>query len=127
MHMLTAAYHFDIRIVSIAMGGMVVGLSLFVLRLYMAANRIANTSHQRVPGALPYHVWAMALSHLLLTQAAISLITYRMLTGRHIYWWFIVPATVGWALSLFALATLLKWEQTRVHLILKATREEKHQ
>lgn len=119
MHWFAAA-NFDARVVVLALGGLTLGLALFVLRLYRYATRIAKgVQGQRVPGALPYHVGAMAAAHLLLTAAAMAMIGHRMVTGRPIYWWYLLPNAAAWALSLVALASVLKWEQTRIHRLLK--------
>ena len=119
MHWFAAA-NYDLRVVALALGGLTLGLSLFVLRLYRYATRIAHgVQGQRVPGALPYHVSAMAAAHLILTAAAMAMIGHRMLNDLPVVWWYLVPNAVAWVLSLVALVSVLKWEQTRIHRLLK--------
>jgi hypothetical protein len=96
-------------------GGVVLGLAAFVLWLYVVANRaIKNRLELRIPGAMPYHVAAMAAAHCSLVLATVS---RNVAVG--LSWWSTPLVLIGYTLSLFALLTMLRWQQTRAYLVLK--------
>lgn len=122
-----------VRFLVVAMGGLVFGLSVFVMRLYWYANKLLKRSGERIPGALPYHVAAISLSHLILVGVAMGHAAYRHgayrsggVVGENylgLFWWWGTPLVLfSFSLSLFALLDMLKYQQMRVHKLLKGTK-----
>lgn len=119
VHKVLARIDVDIRLLVLALGGLNLGLTLLVMRLYFLAHSYKEVSPRRVPGALPYHVGIMAGAHSLLSVSCLVLLGYRIFSNEPIYLWFISSVSVAWLMTLFALITVLKYEHCRLRDILK--------
>ena len=110
-----------LRIAILIEGGLVLGLSAFVLRLYVTAVRLLRDRGTPVAGALPYHVGLVATSHSLLIVAQIAVVERRI--GGEVVWWGAPIALVAFTLSLAALVDMLRFQQLRIRRIIEPDKE----
>lgn len=112
-----------IRFLTILEGGIVLGLSIFVLRLYKYANRVSKEHKERIPGALPYHVAVVAASHAIMVFLLLAHGVERHGQDEDFlgaFWWWGSPlVVVAFTLSLIGLIDMLHYQQLRVHRLLK--------
>lgn len=109
---------FDIvRIVLLLEGGIVLGLSFFVFRLYLYMRRLTARHGKPQTGAPPYHVALIALSHALLILTQMAIIIGRV--GDRMIWYGSPVAIVAFTLSIIALVNILQLENSRISELLK--------
>ena len=109
---------FDLlRLVVLLAGGVVLGLSVFVFRLYLYARRLSGAHG----GASPYHVSLISLSHLILVVFAMLQVGIRL---HHHEGEFAITliSGVAFACSLLALVSVLRYENIRIYVLLHPER-----
>lgn len=107
-----------IRVIALLLGGVVIGLSLFVLRLYFFAHRLMEKRGHGEEHATPYHVSLIAASHALLITAQIGVLVHRF-GGENFVWWGAPVAVVAFSMSIWALTDMLRFENTQVNRMLQ--------
>lgn len=114
-----------IRIVVIAEGAFALGLAVFVIRLYLHANRVSHSLDRPIPGALPYHVFLIASSHSLLLVSQMVLIATRIDEPFTAYG---IPIGItAFTISIVGLVDMLKFQQLRVDRLLALAQQERGQ
>jgi hypothetical protein len=109
-----------LRYLALLEGGVVLGLSVFVFRLYMYARRLTKrVTGKEAVGAPPYHVAAIAISHCFLILGQIAVVLDSV-GGGHLVWFGTPIALVAFTLSLAALLNMLQHESLRIQNVLKA-------
>jgi hypothetical protein len=106
-----------LRVVLLLEGGVVLGLSLFVFRLYMYMRKLTARHGKPQAGAPPYHVALIALSHGLLIVTQMAIIIARV--GDEIIWYGSPVAIVAFTFSIIALVNILQLENSRISALLK--------
>lgn len=117
-----------LRFLTLLLGGAVLGLTVFVVRLYRYARRLSYKSGTPPGGVTPYHVALIATSHLLLIVVAIVLIVGHG-NSEDIIWYGAPLMTIAFVLSILGLVDLLRYEDSRIKRTLKhlnpQTKEER--
>jgi len=106
-------------------GGIVLGLSVFVFRLYRYARRLAaleaTATGKPLTGASLYHVSVIASSHCLLVISAMAWITGHLGSG---FVWYGTPLSgVAFTLSIYGLVDVLRYENSQISRYLKPYKE----
>lgn len=107
-----------LRVVLLLEGGMVLGLSLFVFRLYRYARQVSARHGITPSGAPPYHVALIAVSHGLLVLTQMAVLIGRL--GSDFAWYGAPIAIVAFTLSIVALVDLLQLENMRIHSVIQS-------
>lgn len=107
-----------LRLVALALGGIVLGLSLFVFRLYLYARSLAR-SRGSYEGVGPYHVSLIAASHSLLVIGQIGVLI-RRIGGEELVWWGAPISVVAFSCSIWALVDILRYENARVNELIRS-------
>lgn len=102
-----------LRLLALLLGGAVLGLTIFVVRLYRYARRLSYKSGSTPGGVTPYHVALIATSHLLLIVVAIVLIVGHD-DSDDIIWYGAPVMTISFVLSILGLVDLLRYEDSRI-------------
>jgi amino acid transporter len=113
-----------LRIVLLLEGGFVLGLTVFVLRLYLYARRLMSKSGESHQGAQPYHVYMIASSHALLVFTQMGVLIGRF--GDEAAWYGTPVAIVAFTLSIVALINILHLENSRIHRMIERVHPEMH-
>lgn len=118
------AYHhegFDaLRYLVLLEGGIVIGLGLFVFRLYWFARQLAReraANGNSIAGVPPSHVAILTTSHALLVLAQMAIVTQRI--GAEFIWYVTPIAAVAFTMSIYALIIILRYENARINRYLK--------
>lgn len=122
MGLLTDTTTFDVlRFLVVLEGGVVLGQSAFLLRLYRYARRLAiaqsAATGEPIAGATPYHVTAIALSHCLLVLSAMAWIIGHL--GESWAWYGTPLSGIAFAVSIYGLVVILRYENTRASRYLR--------
>lgn len=122
MGLLADTTTFDVlRLLVVLEGGIVLGLAVFVFRLYHYARRLAVIESQATGapamGASPYHVSAIAGSHCLLVLSAMAWIVWNL--GERWVWYGTPLSAVSFALSIYGLVVILRYENSRISRYLR--------
>lgn len=108
-----------IRWLALLEGSLVLGLAVFVLRMYWYANTLQNKLPDRIPGALPYHVAVIASSHIIMLIWLEYRIAFRIDNNIDHIAYETVLAIFVYSLTAFAMIDMLKYQQLRIHKLLK--------
>lgn len=111
-----------IRIAALLLGGIVIGLSVFVFRLYLFAHRMMQKRGVGADHATPYHVSLIATSHGMLVLAQLGVLIHRI-GGENFVWWGAPIAVVAFSLSIWALTDMLRFENTQVNRLIADRRQ----
>jgi hypothetical protein len=106
-----------LRLLLLLEGGIVLGLSLFVFRLYLFARSLARKRGEMPAGATPYHVSLIAISHALLVITQMAVLIGRF--GTELAWYGSPVALVAFTLSIVSLIDMLQLQNSRIHHLVK--------
>lgn len=102
-----------LRFLVAALGGVVLGLTFFVFRVYLYAYRLRRRTGNLGNGAGPYHVALIASAHFLLVLAQIGVVINRF-GGEPLVWWGAPISLIAFTMSIIALVNMLHYEQARI-------------
>lgn len=106
-----------IRVTALLLGGVVLGLSIFVFRLYRYAHRLMSRKGLSENHASPYHVTLIAISHALLVLGQLGVLIHRF-GGDEVVWWGAPIAILAFSCSIWALTDMLHFENTQISQLL---------
>lgn len=108
----------SLRLFTLALGCLDVGLTFAVFNLYFEANRLNRIAKQqelgRFTGALPRHIIAVSLAHGLMIVALMGVIWSRL--GDDFNVWPTLVALPAFSLSLLGQYEMLHFQRNRVDL-----------
>lgn len=105
-------------------GGIVIGMALFVFRLYWFARQLALRRAANGVGAsgVPQsHVAVLTVSHALLVLAQMVIVTERI--GSQFVWYVTPLAAVAFTMSIYGLVVILRYENSRIARYLKPAKK----
>ena len=108
-----------IRLITVALGMVDLGLTVAVFQLYFKANRLNQISRQqqlgKFVGALPRHIIAVSAAHALMILGICGVVIAKL--GDALTPWPTVVALPAFCLSLFGQFEMLSFQQRRIDLV----------
>lgn len=109
-----------LRWMTLLLGGVSLGLTLFVLRMYRYANRLSKRAGV-AKNTLPYHVGVIATSHCLLIVGQMATVSHNIAEGEDWVWWGAPLALSVFTLSIVGLVDMLRHENLRIYQLTHPT------
>ena len=108
-----------LRLLTVAVGMVDLGLTVAVFQMYFKANRLNQISRQqelgKFVGALPRHIIAVSAAHALMILGICGVVIAKL--GDAFTLWPTVVALPAFCLSLFGQFEMLTFQQRRVDLV----------